>query len=173
MGGALDRVEKNMIRTAVALLILLVLYSVFTKFIISEIDKKISEYEEVINDTEGKISVIVANKRAVDARTNEYENILAKMQEANNEVTTSLIRRNAIPNLLNRIMYAIPKEVQLTSVSNTSGGTIQIEAKSERYQYLGFFIAKLKNDMILTQVTSTEGTKENGIIKITITGQLP
>ena len=156
-----------------ALLILLVVYSILAKYIIGEINKKATEYIDVINDTEQKTAAIMMDKRRIDARVGEYESIIAIMEQSNSEVIETITGRNAIPNLLNRIMYAIPKEVQLTNLKNTSGKVIQIEAQSDRYQYLGFFIAKIKNDGILTEVTSTEGTKAGGIIKITITGKLP
>jgi Tfp pilus assembly protein PilN len=136
-------------------------------------DKKTKDIEELKSDTNNKISVIQNNKMIVDARAREYETLLARIKEANDEWTESMSRRNAIPNLLSRIMYAIPKEVQITSIRNTVGKTVQIEAQSERYQFLGFFIAKLKNDALLINIMSTEGTRVDGVIRITITGELP
>ena len=173
LSSALDTVEKNMIRLVVALLILLVLYSIFTKYILTQMSNKQAEAQELIDDTQTKIESVVMDTRQVQARTSEYESLITKIDQSSNEQTQSIIRRNAIPNLLNRVMYAIPKEVQLTSVKNTSGKSVEIQAQSDRYQYLGFFLAKLKNDAILLNVTSSEGNKVGGVIQITITGDLP
>lgn len=81
-------------------------------------------------------------------------------------------RKNAIPNLLNKIMFVIPKEVQLLSITNTTGKTIQIEAQAKKYEQLGYFIAGIKNEGILIDVTSTAGTKTEEVVKVTITGNL-
>ena len=70
-------------------------------------------------------------------------------------------------------MYNIPKEVQLISVQNTSGKTIKIEAQSKEYEQLGYFIAKLKNEGILTDVASSSGVKQTEYVKVTIQGNLP
>ena len=40
-------------------------------------------------------------------------------------------------------------------------------------EYEGFFVAKLKNDVILTNVVSTAGQKDNSIVTIKIEGDLP
>ena len=70
-------------------------------------------------------------------------------------------------------MFNIPKEVQLVSIQNTSGKAIKIEAQSEQYEQLGYFVAKIKNEGILTDVKSTSGIKQNEYVKITINGNLP
>jgi len=70
-------------------------------------------------------------------------------------------------------MFNIPKEVQLQSIQNTSGKTIEMVARSKEYEQLGYFIAKLKNEGILTDVTATSGEKLNGYVVVTIQGNLP
>ena len=67
--------------------------------------------------------------------------------------------RNAIPNLLNQIMSIIPENVQLTSIENTSGTHVVINAQSNKYEQLGYLKAKIKADVILTNVISTAGQK--------------
>lgn len=74
--------------------------------------------------------------------------------------------RNAIPNLLNQIMSIIPENVQLTSIENTSGTHVVINAQSNKYEQLGYLKAKIKADVILTNVISTAGQKDNNIVTV-------
>ena len=70
-------------------------------------------------------------------------------------------------------MYIIPEGVQLTSIQNTSGRNIKIEAKAADYDQLGYFLSKIKLESILKEVSSSNNQKTNGYISITIEGELP
>ena len=173
LGTGSDRYEKYLMRTAASLLIIITLYSVFTKIVIGQIVDKNEEIKQYIEETNNEITVVKNYTKLVETRVQEYEKILSKLEENNSKLSENSARKNAIPNLLNNIMFCIPKEVQLLSLANSSGKHIKIEAQSEKYQQLGFFVAKLKTDTILVNVTSTPGVKENGVVKITIEGDLP
>ena len=73
----------------------------------------------------------------------------------------------------NRIVYIIPRQVQLASIKNTEGTHIVIEAQAEKYEQLGYFKAALSTSGYLLNVTSTSGTKNDGVVQITIEGDLP
>ena len=81
--------------------------------------------------------------------------------------------KDAIPNLLNRIVYIIPKQVKITSIKNTQGTHIVIEAQAEKYEQLGYFKAALSTSGYLQNVKSTSGSKSSGVVQITIEGDLP
>lgn len=170
---ALDTIEKGLIRTAVAILLIFTIYSLSSKMLIGSINKKIEETNKSINTTQQQITKVAENKKLVDERTTQYKTLIEKIEEASNKLTESYARKNAIPNLLTRIMYNIPKEVELVSIQNPSGKTIKIEAQSVEYEELGYFVAKLKNEGILTDVTSTSGLKQDENVKVTIEGKLP
>ena len=70
-------------------------------------------------------------------------------------------------------MFAIPKEAQILSIQNTEDKHIVIEAEANEYQYLGYLKSEIQNKAILTNVTSTSGTRTNDMIKVTIEGDLP
>ena len=70
-------------------------------------------------------------------------------------------------------MYIIPENVQITSIQNTTGTHIVIQAQSNKYEQLGMFKAKLDTELYLTYVISTSGQQENNVIKVTIEGDLP
>lgn len=173
MGGTLDRVEMALIRTAIGFLILLLLYSFFSSTIIKKISKKQEETNKYIMETRVQMASIDKNTKLVTDRTTQYKDLIKKIDEANKEITVSFARKNALPNFLTQIMFNIPQEVQLISVENTSGKTIKIEAQSKEYEQLGYFIAKIKNEGLLTSVKSTAGLKQTEYVKVTIEGNLP
>ena len=69
-------------------------------------------------------------------------------------------------------MSEMPQGVTITSITNTVGYTIRIEAQSKDYSQLGYLIGKLKTKNILYNVTSSSGVKQNDIIKVIIEGSL-
>lgn len=173
LGEALDKVEVGMLRTAITLLILILIFIIFSKIITNQITKKEQEVQSYITYTEDEISDIAANTRTVKSRAEQYNSLIEKIEEASEKLTQSYARKNVLPNFLTEIMFNIPKEVQLLSIKNPSGKIIKIEAQAEQYEQLGYFIAKIKNEGILTDVTSSSGTKKDELIKITIQGNLP
>ena len=172
-GKTFDNIEKGMLRLSIAILILLVSYSVCTKMLIGQINDKQEEVREFITDAETKISNLSKKTVLVNQKTEQYNSLVEKFEKASEELTESYARKKAIPNLLTEIMTNIPKDVQLTSIKNPTGKNIKIEAQSKEYEQLGYFIAKIKNEGILIDVTSTSGVRQNEFIKVTIQGQLP
>ena len=81
------------------------------------------------------------------------QKIVDQIDEANSQLADSYSSKNAIPNLLNKIMYNIPKGVQLLSIENGSGKNITITAQAKEYDQLGYFKAVLEEEGILTDVT--------------------
>lgn len=172
-GKALDKVEVAMIRTAISIIVLLIIYTLFSKIMMGQINKKDGEAQEYLAYTQTQIDDITNKTRKVTARTEQYNSLVEKINEANEKLTQSYARKNVLPNFLTEIMFNIPNEVQLVSIKNPSGKVIKIEAQATEYEQLGFFIAKIKNEGILTDVTSTSGVKKDEFIKITIQGNLP
>ncbi len=171
----LDIVEKNATRLAIALFILLVIYIIAEKFILGSIHKKQLSIDDVITDTDKKIAAVQNDTRLINSRSNEYKSLIDKINKANEKLTQSYARKNAIPNFLTQIMFNMPYNVQLVSIQNQGEKSKQITivARAEKYEQLGYLKATLKNSGILTDITSTSGTKQNGVIEVTITGNLP
>lgn len=169
----IDVIEMNLIRVATALFVLLVIYGIFSGIISSKINKKDKEINDYLTDSRQKISDVTKNKQLVNKRTEQYNSMIEKINEASEKITSGYAKKNVLPNFLTEIMFNIPKEVQLTSIQNTSGKSVKIEAKSKEYEQLGYFIAKIKNEGILNEVTSTSGTRQDEFILVTIEGKLP
>lgn len=173
LGQKLDKTEISLVRISVALILLVVIYSGFTALLANQMKQKNSEVEESIRTTNSQIALANNDNEKIKTKINQYQAMIQNLQDANDRITDRNKTRNAIPNLLNQIMAAIPRDVQLTSIENTVDRHIIINAQSNEYDQLGYFIAKLKTDMILTDVISTAGQKDNNTITVKIEGDLP
>lgn len=173
LGQKLDKTEKGLLRIATGLLLLVVIYSGFASLLNSQIEKKQQEAESYIGNTNKQIQLANADNEKIKTKTNEYTTMINELEQANEKIADRNKTRNAIPNLLNQIMSIIPENVQLTSIENTSGTHVVINAQSNKYEQLGYLKAKIKADVILTNVISTAGQKDNNIVTVKIEGDLP
>lgn len=173
LGQKLDKTEKGLLRIATGLLLLVVIYSGFASLLNSQIGKKQQEAESYIENTNKQIQLANADNEKIKTKTNEYTTMINELEQANEKIADRNKTRNAIPNLLNQIMSIIPENVQLTSIENTSGTHAVINAQSNKYEQLGYLKAKIKADVILTNVISTAGQKDNNIVTVKIEGDLP
>ena len=169
----LDGMEKSMLRVAGGLVLVTALYSGFSYVISNEIKAKEEATSDVIDSMEKQIALADADLEKIRTRTSEYRTRITNLQESSNQITEKNKNRNSIPNLLNRIMFTVPKSVQITSIKNTSDNHIVITAQSEKYEQLGYLKGQLSVDGILKNVKSDSGVKQAGIIKVTIEGDLP
>ena len=173
LGQKLDKTEKGLVRIAVTMFLLVTIYSGFSALLSSQMTKKEQEADEAIKQINGQISLANSDNEKIKNKTNEYTNMIKNLEDANNRITDRNRTRNAIPNLLNQIMSIIPESVQLTSIENTSDTHIVINAQSNKYEQLGYLKAKIKADVILTNVISTAGQKDNNVVTVKIEGDLP
>jgi len=173
LGQKLDKVEWGLIRVSVGLLILIVVYSGFSVALANQMNNKKEEANQSIQMTNSQIALASADNEKVKSKISEYTTMITNLEELSDKITERNRTRNAIPNLLNQIMFVIPEDVQLTSIENTTGTHIVINAKSNKYEQLGYLKAKIKTDVILTNVISTAGQKDNNIVSVKIEGDLP
>lgn len=173
LNQSLDKTEIGLLRIAAYVLVLIIIYSAFAVVLNKQIQLKTEETEEFSRKTKAQIALANADNEKLKSRTNEYATMIKNLEEASDRITDRTKTRNAIPNLLNQIMSIIPESAQLTSIENVNDTHIVIKAQSSKYEQLGFFIAKLKTEAILNDVVSTAGQKDNGIVTVTIEGDLP
>lgn len=173
LGQKLDKTEKSLVRISVALFLFVSIYSGFSCLLNSQMEEKKKEAEDSITQTNKQITLAKNDNEKIKSKTNEYTNMIKNLEEANDRITDRNKTRNAIPNLLNQIMSIIPESVQLTSIENTNGTHIEINAQSNKYEQLGYLKAKIKTDVILTNVISTAGQKDNNVVTVKIEGDLP
>ena len=173
LGQKLDNTEKSLVRIAVALFLLVVIYSGLSGTINYMMDQKEKETDSSIANTNSQIQLANADNENLKTGIDIYNKKIQQLEETSERLQDITRTRNAIPNLLNQIMSVIPESVQLTSIQNTTDRHIVINAQSNKYEQLGYFVARLKTDVILTNVTSTSGQKTNGVVTISIEGDLP
>ena len=173
LGQKLDKTEIGLVRIASSLLILVIVYSAFSALLSNQMDKKQSEAEESITSTQAQIDQANRDRSTLQTRISDYNSLINQIERANTDQEERNKTRNSIPNLLNQIMSVIPVNVQLTSIEDTGDGHIVINAQSDKYEQLGYLVAKMKNDVILREVESTAGQKDNNVVTIKIEGDLP
>ena len=170
--GALDNTEKWLLRTFGGLLCFVIIYSALTVFLKYQTDKKIEEINDVKVDTQKQISLVSEDIQTLNNKTNKYNEVLQNLEEYKNESTENRKIKDSIPNFLTSLMSGMPKNVTITSITNTTGYTIRIEAQAREYSQLGYLIGNIKTNKMLYNVTSSSGIKQNDVIKIVIEGTL-
>lgn len=170
--GELDNIEKWLIRTSAGILAFILIYSGLTIFLKYQTDKKIKEVENVKEDTLKQIALVESDTQILNNKTTKYEEILKNLEDYKNESTENRKIKDSIPNFLTSLMFGMPQGVTITSITNTTGYTIRIEAQAKEYSQLGYLIGNIKTNNILYNVTSSSGVKQNDIIKIVIEGSL-
>ena len=169
----LDNIEKTMLRGMSGLLIMLIVYSGFSCLITKQIEDKDKETQEVINSTNSQILLIDKDIQSLQSKISNYTSKITNLEKISEKVQENNKVKKAIPILLNKLMYIMPDEVQITSIKNISDTHIEIQAQSKSYAQLGYLTTNLKVSGVLTNVISTAGQQQNNIITIKIEGDLP
>ena len=180
LSGKLDSTEKWLIRVAAGVLILTILYSGLSIFLDNSINDKIAEAQELNRFTDQQIALADNDINLIRAKANEYDQLTNNLKDIENQIQEDMRAKGAIPNLLMSLASAIPNDVQITEINTTSqvqgDETVQkitIRAQSRYYDELGYFKAKIQEDNILEDVTSTQGQKDGEFVKVVIEGVLP
>lgn len=177
-------IDKTLLRVVVCLCVGIIGYSAFSNSIVEQIEQKNKDIKKSTETVEAQITTINSQISKIKSGQNDYDtliNALTAIEEPttpgddtySTSTNTVVIEKDAIPNLLNRIVYVIPTQVKITSIRNTQDKHIVIEAQAEKYEQLGFFRAVLATDEILLNVKSTSGSKSGQTVTITIEGDLP
>ncbi len=181
MSGRLDMTERWLIRVTAGVFMLTILYSGLAIFLNNSINDKINEAEELNNFTDQQISLADNDINLIRAKANEYDQLTRNLQDIEEQIQADMRAKGAIPNLLMSLASAIPNDVQITEINTTAetdanGDEVQrisIKAQSRYYDELGYFKAKIQEDNILNDVTSTQGQKDGDFVKVVIEGVLP
>lgn len=169
--GEFDNIEKWLVRSLAGILAFVIIYSGFSLFLKGQTDKKLKEVADVTKHTIEQINLVEKDIETVNNKTTKYEEVLRNLEEYKNESSENRKIKDSIPNFLTALM-TMPQGVTVTSITNTTGYTIRIEAQSKEYSQLGYLIGNLKTKNILYNVTSSSGVKQNDIIKVVIEGSL-
>lgn len=171
----MDNTERWLLRVAGGILALILIYSAFSIYLNKQITNKLADVNDVYTDTKNNIDLVEKDTSAVKQKTNKYIELTENLKNINKEIQEANKSKDVIPNLLMQIMYIIPEDVQITEIENPTGTHIVIKAQSKKYEQLGYFKAKIKEDNILKKntVVSSQGEVQGEFVKIVIEGDLP
>ena len=170
----LDGTERWMLRIAGGFLTIALVYSAFSIFLTNQMNEKKLEIAEVKQDTNNKIALVSEDINKAKRKTGEYEELSSNLVNISNQISENNKFKKIIPNLLTQLSSAIPRGVQITSVENTSGKHIVINAQSVKYEQLGIFKAIIKTQGILVPdtVVSSNAIKNGDIVQVVIEGDV-
>lgn len=171
--------EAWMARFAGATLLSFCLYSGAAYYTQSVISNKRAEVSSESAKVNGWISEAKADTRSVDEETQKYVTMKNNLSELLNKVTTRNVSFD-IPNFMSKLMFVIPENVKVTSISvipttsadEKTSQKVTMYAESGQYAQLGYFVSRLKLDKVLTNVDMSVESM-SGNIKIKINGELP
>ena len=102
----------------------------------------------------------------------EYSNLLRRLSQkssSNNQEQNT--EKDSVPNLLTSIANLIPKNLTITKIIEKNR-RVTITAQTSTYEQFGYFLDKLKDNSILTNVVTTKENKTNGILEFKLEGDL-
>jgi len=177
LDSIVSKTEKMLLRFTFPLVFILIIYIISTTYISNKLDKNYNEALKAEIEVNDQIALVQSDTTKANNKKAEYERMIQNFESQTERATANKNAKYAIPNLLTRLSNAIPKEVQIMSIENTEGSHIKIIARSEAYDQLGIFLAKLKltkgKDEILKNVISDSTVREDKKVIITIEGDLP
>ena len=168
--------EKLLIRICVLVGVAFVGYALCSNYTVKKIQEKRSDILATTTKTDIQLALMTADKEKIDTTTSAYSIMLENLKKLSDDVNSTderVIEKDAIPNLLNKVMFIMPQRAKINSIENTEGKHIVMEIESREYEQLGYFMAAIKTDEILVNVRSTSGVKEGAVIKVVIEGDLP
>ena len=175
--GILSKTEKMLLRFAFPFVSIFIIYVIGSTYIINKLNKDYDESFKAELETKSQIVLVQNDIDSVNEKKLEYERMILNFESQTQRATANQNAKYAIPNLLKRLSNTIPKDVQIMSIENTEGSHIKIIARSEAYDQLGIFLAKLKltkgKDTILENVISDSAIREEKKVIVTIEGDLP
>ena len=173
LNGKLDGTEVMQLRLAGGVFIIIVAFIIISLVLNNMISKKTAEAEAIIQDTQAKIQQINSDTQKINDKVAEYSTLINNLEAVNQKIADENSVKNAIPNLMSRIMVYVPKNVQVTSIENTEGKHIVIGAQSKTYDALGYFLSAINANGILVNTKTNSGTKQDDIVRLTIEGDMP
>ena len=169
----LGSTEAMLLRLAVGCAIIILIYSIGSAIITGMLYEKKSEAEALIADTNAQIKKINEDTQKITDKTAQYNTLIRKLEEINQKIADVNSVKNSIPNLLDSIMVHVPKDVQITLIKNTTNKHIVINLRATEYDPIGYFIGAINNNGILVNAKSSNSVKQDGVIRMTIEGDMP
>ena len=169
----LDGTERVLLNIMLAIIIVFVVYSAFSGVLKGQFDKKSKEADTSIANTQQQIKLAENDDNSIKQIKTDYTTKISNLEALNKRIEEKNKVKGSIPTLLNQLMNIIPSNVQIKSIQNTDTGHVEILVESSKYEQIAFFIGSIKTEVVLTNVISTSGQKNNDVITVKIEGDLP
>ena len=171
-GEKLDSTEIFGIRLIIAILLVVIVFAGFSAYITKINENMKKKVDQNISDQEKEIAKINADKQVITERKEEYSNLLRRLsQKPGNNEKEQHTEKDSIPNLLTSIANLIPKNLTITKIVEKNK-RVTIVAQTTNYEQFGYFLDKLKDNAIITNVVTTKENKSNGILEFRLEGDL-
>ena len=170
----ISTIEGFLIRLGLTSLIILILFIAVSIMLAKANKEKMSETDFVLTKSQESLNKIDQDIAKVKSKTDEYIALLDKMGNGNDSNTTSaaFIRKDALPNFLNRLAHLIPVRVKVTDIKEEKSH-ITMTVESGKYEQLGYFVGLLENEGVLRKIKTSTSQKEGSVVKVVIEGDLP
>ena len=171
-GEKLDSTEIFGIRLIIAILLVVIVFAGFSAYITKINENMKKKVDQNISDQEKEIAKINADKQVITEKKEEYSNLLRRLsQKPGNNNQEQNTEKDSIPNLLTSIANLIPKNLTITKIVEKNK-RVTIVAQTTNYEQFGYFLDKLKDNSIITNVVTTKENKANGILEFKLEGDL-
>lgn len=168
----LDSFDKWLIRVAVSLGLAFFTYSGLSYYTNNIIEAKTNEAVKNIQTTKNQILNVESDIDFVETQAMEYKSKTDKLAKILETIKMTTEHSFSVPNFMSQLMFIIPEDVRVTSVTITTDNQVTIEASSGKYAQLGYFVSRLKLEKALNNV-DMEVLSMDSDIKIKINGELP
>ena len=168
----LDSFDKWLIRVAVSLGLAFFTYSGLSYYTNNIIEAKTNEAVKNIQTTKNQILNVESDIDFVETQAMEYKSKTDKLAKILETIKMTAEHSFSVPNFMSQLMFIIPEDVRVTSVTITTDNQVTIEASSGKYAQLGYFVSRLKLEKALNNV-DMEVLSMDSDIKIKINGELP
>lgn len=173
----ISKTEKNMMRSAFPVISLIIIYIMASLYITNKLNQDYDNAIQAEMNVMEQIACVDNDITKLNEKTDKYEKMIQNFETQSEKVKEDSLSKLAIPNLLAKLSSVIPKDVQIMSIENTNDKHIVIVARSDVYDQLAIFLAKLKlttgKNTILTNVISNSAIREEEKVIIVIEGDLP
>lgn len=173
MNSPLDAKEKMLIRAGVALILICIIFIVFSNILYSQMNNKQSEIQELIGKENSEILKVNNDINSLNTKNTKYQALIDDLKTINQKISKIAESKNSIPHLLNQLAYITPTGVRILSVENTTDKHVVIVAQSREYEQLGYFIGAIKVGEVLKDTVSSSSQKSEDTVTVTIKGELP
>lgn len=167
-GEPLDAYERTIMRILMICLVFILGYTIIGNKLYTDMDTKKDEAIKKQEDTSTSITNMGKTKLSIEGLNSEYQSVIAKLNNQSLENGEVIFENWEVANFLTQIASVIPTEVKLISIENTTGRHFVIQARSIKYQQLGYFKALLEANEYLENVTASTGIRQSSTIESTL-----